>query len=105
MRPKTVWLYELLDTCKACGGRKVMFGPWNKKYEPTQEVWRFFIPKPGEYPFAARSVKSSNPYRPACQWYALTQNGSPGKKAQENIIVPAATLAAAAERKNKKTEM
>ena len=82
-----------------------MFGPWNKKYEPTQEVWRFFIPKPREYPSAARSVKSSNPYRPACQWYALTQNGSPGKKAQENIIVPAATLAAAAERKNKKTEI
>jgi len=25
----------LLDTCKACGGRKGMFGPWNKKYEPT----------------------------------------------------------------------
>ena len=63
------------------------------------------MPKPIEYPFAARSVKSSNPYRPACQWYALTQNGSPGKKAHENIIAPAATLVAAAERKNKKTEM
>lgn len=59
------------------------------------------MPKPIEYPFAARSVKSSNPYRPACQWYALTQNGSPGRKAQENIIVPA-TLVAAAERKNKR---
>ena len=36
--------------------------------------------------------------RPDSKWL-------PGKKAQGNIIVPAATLVAAAERKNKKTEM
>ncbi len=43
MRPKTVWLYELLDTCKACGGRKGMFGPWNKKYEPTEGRYGDFL--------------------------------------------------------------
>ena len=83
MRPKTVWLYELLDTCKAWGGRKGMFGPRHKKYEPTQEVWRFFIPMPVEYPFAARSVKSSNPYMPTCQWYIVIQMAPPVGKTKE----------------------
>ena len=35
MRPKTVWLFELLDTWKACGGKRGMFGPWHKKYKLT----------------------------------------------------------------------
>ncbi|WP_285823168.1 hypothetical protein [Duncaniella freteri] len=42
MRPKTVWLYELLDTCKACGGRKGMFGPWNKNTSRRRRSGDFY---------------------------------------------------------------
>ena len=44
MRPKTVWLYELLDTWKACGGKRGMFRPWHKKYECKMK----YSPEPAE---------------------------------------------------------
>ena len=39
MRPKTVWLFELLDTWKACGTKEGMFTARRKK---LLAEWRFF---------------------------------------------------------------
>ena len=42
---------------------------------------------------------------PVCQWSALIQNGSPGRKAQGNIIVPAAPVLAATSEKTDKRKV
>ena len=40
----------LLDTQRACGGTEGMFGLGIKNTTDRRELWRFFIPKPKEYP-------------------------------------------------------
>jgi len=88
-------LYELLDTCKACGGRKGMFGLRCKKYEPTKGGLEIFYAEAVRISLRRTFSQVKQPIHAHLSMVRLDSNGSPVRKAQGNIIAPAAPAVAA----------
>ena len=78
--------FRLLDTQRARGGTEGMFGLGIKNTTDRRELWRFFIPKPKEYPLR-HTLSYGKQVKSLADWTMNRSHDSGTVKTGSRIII------------------